>query len=104
MIDDINEERNYSQDTSSDDGVKQMLEDIVKKSYAEGEITTNIGQERKESYCKTWMQNEDRIKTENAEPPPSLYASSVTLSESLLDTTSVSQYNNNNSKTNTKKR
>ena len=46
---------------------------------------------RKHSYCSEWMQQEHGVSTTNSDVPPSLYGSSIHLSESLLDVTSISR-------------
>ena len=43
-----------------------------------------------DTYCKDWMQKEEGVSTTNSDDPPSLYAPSVALSDSLLNETSVS--------------
>ena len=42
-------------------------------------------------YCKDWVENESGISSTNSDVPPSLYASTVNMSDSLLDITSVSR-------------
>ena len=47
--------------------------------------------QNKDKYCKEWMDKQEGVSTKNYDAPPSLYAQSVALSDSLLDITSVSR-------------
>ena len=46
---------------------------------------------KKISYCQEWMCKEEGISTENEDAPPSLYDSTVCMTDSLLDVTSISR-------------
>ena len=67
----------------------QMVQRKRKNYKKRDPDTANVQQ--KNNYCKTWMQKQDGISTNNWDAPPSLYASSVALSDSLLNITSVSR-------------
>ena len=43
------------------------------------------------NYCTDWIVKSDGVSTNNSDAPPSLYAPSVALSDSLLNTTSISR-------------
>ena len=48
-------------------------------------------EESKDKYCKDWIYKSDGVSTNNSDAPPSLYAQSVAMSDSLMDITSVSR-------------
>ena len=51
---------------------------------------TTTGSLSKTTYCSDWMKKNDGVSTNNIDAPPSLYEPSVTLSDTLLNLTSIS--------------
>ena len=95
IIDDIQEEYKSSEESTSDGVLSEYFAQFPPKTRLPVKSLQRTSKETpekevKQSYCKTWMQNEDGISPDNNDPPPSLYTSSVTLSDSQLDTTSIS--------------
>ena len=67
------------------------LESTVCKQEEKDEMIEDLHIDTKAAYCADWMDNQEGISTTNSDPPPSLYASSVSLNDSLLDETSISR-------------
>ena len=74
-------------DYDTDDGLKPVLEKMNIQSNKKKQNTTP----KKSTYCNEWMKREEGVSTENSDPPPSLYNSTISFSDSLLDVTSVSR-------------
>ena len=81
--------------TDSDDFLQQFLLKHL-KTKKENDVITAVKHEvksnntEKESYCNDWVKKENGISTNNFDTAPSLFDSTVDISPSLLDITSVS--------------
>ena len=67
-----------------------MAADFTKPKETPAETNSNGP---KGSYCSEWMAKENGVSLENADIPPSIFDNTVSMSDSLLDITSVSRNN-----------
>ena len=81
-----------SDELDSDESLKKYITVHKTKpktpASASGQFESNAS---KEEYCKGWVQQQQGVSTNNGDAPPSLYASSINLADSLMDITSVSR-------------
>ena len=78
------------QEDHDKDEILQSYIDAANKKVRSTPVMKQASQES-DNYIKDWMKKEDGVCEDNTDVAPSLYALSVTLSDSLLDVTSVSR-------------
>ena len=86
-----------SETIASDDVLETILKDL-KVPQSKQRMTRQIKEEEKKedlsktnSYCNEWVKKERGVSTTNTDVAPSIYDTTVALSDSLLDLTSISR-------------
>ena len=100
---DSEEVEDIQREKEMDEIFAPYMQKIKRNSHSTGHKSENVTpitdatsynestMQNKNKCCKDWMQKEEGVSTNNYDAPPSLYAPSVALSDSLLDMTSVSR-------------
>ena len=72
-----------------EENVVETPQKIIQKE--ENMVENDLEPQSKIMYCNDWVQNESGVSTNNTDIAPSIYAPSISLSDSLLDVTSISR-------------
>ena len=86
-------EHTEAEDTDDDDSDDFLQQYMTKKKPSPSPVTCLQKKDphiaASNTYCKDWMDKQQGVSSTNSDVPPSLYAPSVAISETLMDVTSV---------------